>query len=385
MKAFICLVLVTLTLVNNKLRSETCSLERRDITLSRMLNAAELDDSLVAAWTFDSPNENCEYVDISRNRIVLKRGGEANNLQTGEEDVNSNAETRISYLDFSRGDAILYGDPTILDNYISSGSFTMIAIFNAMGNEDRGAFIAGQWEEYDRARTFALFGSLFNSHLTAHSSLSGKASPPICDFAKERANHNNVIDYCWHTAALVWNSNPNAINYRNKENLFDCDDPQGSGESIYQCDPNYSQCSAIQVYLDDFQPNTSYYKYKNLYIGSYPFDNHPQVDPSILRKALFTVGGTATKHCKQPDSGASDVSVNKSLFGNQAFTDYTYQVNCKTGYTSCDWAEDFIPNQDDYFVRSRFRGKIAGIFFFGKAMNADEIRNYTFYSTECHK
>eukprot|EP01126_Amoeba_proteus_P031816 TRINITY_DN3112_c0_g1_i1.p1 TRINITY_DN3112_c0_g1~~TRINITY_DN3112_c0_g1_i1.p1 ORF type:complete len:381 (-),score=38.67 TRINITY_DN3112_c0_g1_i1:94-1236(-) len=350
----------------------------QEATLKKMVDLAKADSDSVAIWTFDSPTDQCEFVD-QKNGFVLQRAGNQDNLVTGKEYVNSGP---ISFVDFSQGDVILYADPTNIESQFT-GSFSMVVIFNTNGSDLGGAFLAGKWEEYDRSRSFALFGSLFDGALTAHVSLNGKASPPRCDFARDEIHLERVIDHCWHTGAIVWRSNPKAEPFANKEELDDCIDPPPSVyDSFYECDENNSlNCSALEVHLDNLTARTKHFKYQSIYIGTNPFQDHPNVDASIKRRAMFTVGGGMAKHCKQPDSSASDINHYTTAFGGSPFNnDYTQEERCSSGYPSDNWNQDFIQEQFDWFLRSRFRGKIAGIFLFKRALTQAEIKYYTFFS-----
>ena len=337
----------------------------------------------VAAWVLDSadPTHYTNDNDVMRftdlvNNLPLKRGG-ANALSAGNELYKGK---RIPYVDFSNTDTtanagILFSRSANLD---LSSSFTIVTVYKKLNENGfrNGGFLAGKWEECDRSRSYALFGELFGKNcITSQSSNTGFASPSDCTYAWEGIcgaqipNAND--DSLWHTAAMLWKANP--LGDDSKENETQC--PLGADN--YECGSDVSKCSYIQSYIDAVPGPKKYYKYRKTYQGTaFYFDQQGQ-QTSIQRKALFTVGGTAARHWKQPDHRENGRMVGDiTLLGNN-WADFA-----KEDAVAGDWTDDFMFNgngemeANDLFVRSRYGGLISAVFVLNKAMTTEELRSF---------
>lgn len=260
-----------------------------------------------------------------------------------------------------------------------SGSFTLMVIYSKVHEDGfrNGGFLAGKWEECDRSRSYSLFGNLVDfghNCITGQTSNTGFASPPDCTYAWEGVCSSQIPpdDSLWHTAAMVWTSNPDSQPSNEKETH--CDNNARS----YECFNNLNECSNVQVFLDGIPGLKKYYNYKQMYQGTDSYIDATGQKTDIKRNALFTVGGTAAKHWKQPDHRDKGKLVSDvSLFGRN-FEDIRSE-DTLTG----DWRDDFIKDQSDgwdkqdFFVRSRFGGKIAAVFAFNQALSQDQVSEFS--------
>lgn len=340
----------------------------------------------VAAWVFDTQNKQIyqpsdnypKFFDLI-NGMFLKQAGAKSLIFSSEQKEG----LTIPYVDFTHTDnegqaSILFSrDQPLLE---MDGSFTLITVYRKVDENGfrNGGFLSGKWEECDRSRSYSLFGNLadFGTNcITGQVSNTGFASPPSCTYAWEGVCSSQIPpdDSLWHTAAMVWNSNPSG--QPSIENEVSCNQNAKS----YDCQSDDSTCSYVEVFLDGVPGEKKYYNYKQVYQGSDSYVDKYGEKTNILRKALFTVGGTAAKHWKQPDHRENGKLVSDiTLFGRN------FWEHSKQNYVSGDWRDDFIVSDTsygewdpyDFFVRSRFGGHISAVIVLNRALQKEQVEEF---------